>query len=611
MANIFDGVHNIDEEELRYLIATLETMTIANIGNEMGQKAKKNVVKAVNVIKDIFNSKRFEEPVVVSIEERLNNKKEQLEYFDKPKLEERLKSAILVKLKSLGEIINENDSEDTISVSVINAAAKNYKKDISENLTPAQKADGIFYRYNEKLISQAKEQLNKQNKEELKKTEGEIQKQIDNMGQTQQEELKKALGIDKLTGESVRKMLSTTAGTTGAIVALNASGFGVYMGLTTIMHAIFTTTLGITLPFAAYTGATSALSFIIGPAGWLALIGAQAFMINKNKNKIIYELLSQTIWISVRSYGSNFTPKDEELPSWLPKVERDKADKDSHDFMELIKENESLKNNYEHLKYTMEANEKNIENYIEVIEKMKIEIEAAKVKSEESKKEKQVLENNYDKINKEYQLISNKLDLNSEEFKQLTEEEKNNHNKILADYKKSKDELYRKNAEIDQLYKMIEESMNEINEREKDISNLEMKSKEDSETIVSLNERVEKTQSQLSIKTDNKVKQLQSRWETVFKKFIFDTAVIKYVVKNFEHNELGNIEAVLMEMHETKDPAALSNNRGKMNDGRLHIAFSTPSGFPGRIFYIPNKQTTNKTIVIDEIVKHNDSRYGK
>ena len=66
-----------------------------------------------------------------------------------------------------------------------------------------------------------------------------------------------------------------------------------------------------------------------------------------------------------------------------------------------------------------------------------------------------------------------------------------------------------------------------------------------------------------------------------------------------------------MEMHETRDPAALANNRGKMSDGRLHIAFSTPSGFPGRIFYIPNGQGVNKTIIIDEIVKHNDSRYWK
>jgi hypothetical protein len=54
-----------------------------------------------------------------------------------------------------------------------------------------------------------------------------------------------------------------------ALAAAQASGFGVYLGATTalgfVSHAV-----GVTLPFAAYTGMTSTISFLIGPAGFLA-----------------------------------------------------------------------------------------------------------------------------------------------------------------------------------------------------------------------------------------------------------------------------------------------------------------------------------------------------
>ena len=108
-------------------------------------------------------------------------------------------------------------------------------------------------------------------------------------------------------------------------------------------------------------------------------------------------------------------------------------------------------------------------------------------------------------------------------------------------------------------------------------------------------------------------KKLQDRWEAAYKRFRFDSGVIKYVVKNYQYNEYGHIERRLMELHEAKDPAALSSNRGKMVvSGKLHLEVSTPTGFPSRIFYIPLKNdSSGKTVEITDIRKHNDPRYGK
>lgn len=56
----------------------------------------------------------------------------------------------------------------------------------------------------------------------------------------------------------------------GALSVAQASGFGVYLLATTLLGTM-TSVLGITLPFAIYTGLTSAIAVIIGPVGWAAL----------------------------------------------------------------------------------------------------------------------------------------------------------------------------------------------------------------------------------------------------------------------------------------------------------------------------------------------------
>lgn len=58
----------------------------------------------------------------------------------------------------------------------------------------------------------------------------------------------------------------------GALVLANLSGFSLYLAASAVLSGI-TGVLGITLPFAAYTGLSSVLSVAIGPVGW-AVLGA-------------------------------------------------------------------------------------------------------------------------------------------------------------------------------------------------------------------------------------------------------------------------------------------------------------------------------------------------
>jgi hypothetical protein len=92
--------------------------------------------------------------------------------------------------------------------------------------------------------------------------------------------------------------------TLAALSAAQASGFGVYMGATTALglasHAV-----GATLPFAAYTGMTSTIAFLIGPIGFLANVGWLAHVLTSPEWARIIRGLLHTIAMRAKYEYSN------------------------------------------------------------------------------------------------------------------------------------------------------------------------------------------------------------------------------------------------------------------------------------------------------------------
>jgi hypothetical protein len=73
------------------------------------------------------------------------------------------------------------------------------------------------------------------------------------------------ISAEELSQQSVKNAVVTGAIFTGTYAAAASAGFGVFLATTTAIHAVFTGLLGLTLPFAAYTGATSFVAFLINP----------------------------------------------------------------------------------------------------------------------------------------------------------------------------------------------------------------------------------------------------------------------------------------------------------------------------------------------------------
>ncbi|WP_373079594.1 hypothetical protein [Zhongshania sp.] len=81
--------------------------------------------------------------------------------------------------------------------------------------------------------------------------------------------------------------------TAASVLALaNASGYAVYAGATTAL-GFATHAVGITLPYAAYTGLSATIAQLIGPPGWLALATYGFFKVTDTDwNKLMPVLLT-------------------------------------------------------------------------------------------------------------------------------------------------------------------------------------------------------------------------------------------------------------------------------------------------------------------------------
>lgn len=202
MPNIFDGLRRISDKDIIEQVALLETMNITNISKPIIQKAKKKTISIINLIgSKIGKNNVIEEPEVTEIWALIDKKKEELKNCTREELDEKLLNVLLEKIKN----DLDDESEDAISIEVIEEAAKLYK--VYENLTPGKKADNIYLKYNEKLQGKAKEFINAQPFIDLQETEENIEEIINNMDEKRKREFLKSIEVENLTLLNVWKKI--------------------------------------------------------------------------------------------------------------------------------------------------------------------------------------------------------------------------------------------------------------------------------------------------------------------------------------------------------------------------------------------------------------------
>lgn len=310
---LFDGLQNASKEELSYLIALLRQQTMMNIFSDKFTSTVTTGKKAINSVMSFFGkSKKTNEEI-----ERQDKDKHQ-DINDKIKEEIRLlQNYTQEQLYNLfiEEVRNELDIPDSslthLSNKIIESAAKT-DKTIHEDLDINQKADIIY----QKTLQSIKTSLEKQSVQERDEMIRQLNEELDNLSSDRKELIKQSLQTDHLSGEVLRNSFLKSGVGIGSLITVGST-FGAYIAINTIIHAIFTSFLGITLPFAVYTGVAKGVSIIAGPIGWCALGGYSVYSLIKTSGKLTSAMMSVIVFIAMTIYGKSFLLDDNGAPLWF------------------------------------------------------------------------------------------------------------------------------------------------------------------------------------------------------------------------------------------------------------------------------------------------------
>ena len=410
---LFDGLQNASKEELSYLIALLRQQTMMNIFSDKFNSTVTTGKKAINSVMSFFGkSKKTNEEI-----ERQDKDKHQ-DINDKIKEEiHLLQNYTQEQLYNLfiEEVRNELDIPDSslthLSNKIIESAAKT-DKTIHEDLDVNQKADIIY----QKTLQSIKTSLEKQSAQERDEMIRQLNEELDNLSSDRKELIKQSLQTDHLSGEVLRNSFLKSGVGIGSLITVGST-FGAYIAINTIIHAIFTSFLGITLPFAVYTGVAKGVSIIAGPIGWCALGGYSVYSLIKTSGKLTSAMMSVIVFIAMTIYGKSFLLDDNGAPLWFTS--------DSAEYQEYKSNQYRIRQLHDELNEVTQnlARARKKAEEIEA-EKQAIEKELKQEKANANSNNQATIDNLNKKLEETYQQLSSALG-DCEEYEKIYKEQTN------------------------------------------------------------------------------------------------------------------------------------------------------------------------------------------
>lgn len=183
-------------------------------------------------------------------------------------------------------------------------------KELSKTINPAK---GWFHSeltYKEillKIASHHKIPITEQT--EIKKLEEEIllfkfNENYNNLSAENQEKFKNE--IEKFgEHQNIDNSQMGSLGAIGALTIANASGMGMYIMASTVVGGL-SGILGITLPFAFYTGMSSFLAVITGPVGWTLGLGYVVYSLRNENLDSISKKFTNTLKATKNFFTGNY-----------------------------------------------------------------------------------------------------------------------------------------------------------------------------------------------------------------------------------------------------------------------------------------------------------------
>lgn len=406
---LFDGLQNASKEELSYLIALLRQQTMKNIFSDKFNSTVTTGKKAINSVMSLFGkSKKTNEEIERQDKENhqdINDKiKEEIRILQNY-THEQLYNLFIEEVRKELDVLD--SSLALLSNKIIVSAAKT-DSSIPEELDVEQKADIIYQKTLQSIISSLEKQSDQERNEMIRQ----LDMELDNLSSDRKELIKQSLQTDHLSGEVLRNSFLKSGIGIGSLITVGSS-FGAYIAINTIIHAIFTSFLGITLPFAVYTGVAKGVSIIAGPIGWCALGGYSIYSLIKTSGKLTSAMMSVIVFIAITIHGKSFLLDDNGNPLWFTS--------DSTEYQEYKNNQYRIRQLHDELNEATKklAQSREKEHEIE-LSKQKLERELAEAKKNTNSNNQGIIDN----INNQLENIYQKLGFVEEEREDLEKQYK-------------------------------------------------------------------------------------------------------------------------------------------------------------------------------------------
>lgn len=591
---LFDGLQNASKEELSYLIALLRQQTMKNIFSDKFNNTVTTGKKAFNSVMSFFGkTNKTNDDIDCESKENhqdINNKiKEEIRALQSYSQEQ----LYTLFIEEVREELDVPDSSLALLSNKIIASAAKTDSSINEELTIEQKADIIYQKTLQSIISS----LEKQSDEERNEMIRQLDIELDSLSSDRKELIKQSLQTDHLSGEVLRNSLLKSGVGIGSLITVGSS-FGAYIAINTIIHAIFTSFLGITLPFAVYTGVAKGVSIIAGPIGWCALGGYSIYSLIKTSGKLTSAMMSVVVFIAMTIYGKSFSVDENGAPLWITSDSIEYQEYQNNQYR-IIQLNDKVKILSKDLTLSQEKAQK---------------IEAAKQKLEKVLQKQQANPNHTDQhvvddLKKQIKVMSQQLSTAQENRKHI---EKQYQAKI-----KESDALKARNKELKSQNKTLQEESNyyqkcsyefeeenkSLQQRMTDQENQSAQKIHELETQLQLMAEDEKAYENDPKRLDD-AKDLQEIYEKfeLEKQFLADyTSVNKRVRKN--------IMVMLTRLYVTDDPTQIdATHNSKINSLGFPIYhMETADGY--RLYYAYSKTSAKPIHILCHCIKSKEAVY--
>ena len=166
---------------------------------------------------------------------------------------------------------------------------KKYREFVSRNLDlPIDSQLTLFQM--QKVFESISGELNNLTAEQQDHFADQIESFINSLPNEQQKKIKEKLNIDSITNSTIKTVIATQGSAVLLAVIVEIAGFAAYTTLTSLIAGA-ASIIGLTLPFGVYMTATSALSILTGPVGFILMGGISGAMMLTQRKKVKKTLL--------------------------------------------------------------------------------------------------------------------------------------------------------------------------------------------------------------------------------------------------------------------------------------------------------------------------------